>query len=223
MRDMDEVTLKQNIDRMTGKTLAELAEAQNITVPKNLLANKGWVGQLIELALGAESGNEAQPDFPTLGIELKTLPINAKGQPKESTFINTISLQDLTQVTWENSTTYQKLRHVLWVPIEAESSLPLNYRRVGKAFFWRPSAEQFRQLKQDWLELTERILLGDIESLSAREGVYLQVRPKGQNAKALCYAINRQGESYQTLPRGFYLRRLFTQMIYQEEQVHEFN
>ena len=46
--------------------------------------SKGWVGQLIETMLGTDAANRSEPDFVKLGIELKTIPIDRKGRPKET-------------------------------------------------------------------------------------------------------------------------------------------
>ena len=43
---------------------------------------------LLETALGATAGSKAEQDFSHLGIELKTLPINAEGFPLETTFVS---------------------------------------------------------------------------------------------------------------------------------------
>ena len=46
-------------------------------------------------------------------------------------------------------------------------------------------------------------------------GRYLQIRPKGANAKSLTTTLDEEGNTIQTLPRGFYLRPEFTQQIIQ--------
>src|SRR5688500_18797590 len=74
---------------LSGMSLAELARQFGIAVPEAQLRAKGWVGQLLERALGATAGSRAKPDFEALGIELKTLPVDGRGQPKESTFVCT--------------------------------------------------------------------------------------------------------------------------------------
>ena len=48
---------------------------------------KGWAGQLIELYLGATAGSKQQQDFPTLGVELKTIPVSPDAKPLETTYV----------------------------------------------------------------------------------------------------------------------------------------
>ncbi len=207
--------LQTALDQIAGCTLGEVAHSLQIPVPPNLLKNKGWVGQLIEMALGVVNNSRPEPDFPELGIELKTLPINAQGKPKESTYVCVVPLTNLANLSYENSVVGRKLAHVLWLPIEAESSIPLSKRRIGQGIFWQPNTEEFTQLKADFNEITDQIALGEVENITAHQGTYLQLRPKAANASALTEATSPEGDRMLTLPRGFYLRPSFTQKILQ--------
>jgi DNA mismatch repair endonuclease MutH len=122
---------------LAGKTLGVLAAELGVMVPDNLLRHKGWVGNLLELYLGADAGNKAEPDFVSLGIEMKTLPLNAQGQPKESTYVCTVSMSQSGELSWQDSWLKRKLAHVLWVPIEADVNIPLAERYVGNAWLWQ--------------------------------------------------------------------------------------
>lgn len=211
--------LLQRTQNIAGLTFAEVVEILNankapkLTLPKDLKRNKGWVGQLIEAALGACAGSKAEPDFPHLGIELKTIPIDSYGAPLETTFVCVAPLTGLTGVTWETSHIKQKLDRVLWVPIEGSRDIPLAQRHIGTAFLWQPTPEQEQALQQDWEEIMDKIALGEVEDMTARTGQYLQLRPKAANAKALTEAYGKNGEPIMTLPRGFYLKKEFTKDI----------
>ena len=76
-----EQALLEKAQSIAGLTFGELADELNIPVPPDLKRDKGWVGMLFETALGATAGSKAEQDFSHLGIELKTLPINAEGFP----------------------------------------------------------------------------------------------------------------------------------------------
>lgn len=206
----------QNIAGLTFKEVAEMLNTDSttkITVPKDLKRNKGWGGQLIETALGACAGSKAEPDFPHLGIELKTIPVDNQGNPLETTFVCVAPLTGLTGVTWESSHIKQKLNRVLWVPVEGSRDIPLAERHIGTAFLWQLTTEQELALRQDWEEIIDRIALGEVEEITARIGQYLQLRPKAANAKALTEAYGKKGEPIMTLPRGFYLKKEFTRSI----------
>jgi len=213
--------LLEKVQSLAGLTLAEVAEDAGIEVPKNLKRNKGWVGLLLEHVLGATASSRPEPDFPHLGIELKTLPINSQGKPLETTFVSVAPLVGLVGINWQNSWVRKKLSRVLWVPIICENlnnetnekAIPLAKRQIGSAFIWSPSTEEELLLAMDWQELTDMITLGNIEKINGKHGQVLQLRPKAANSKAKTQAFDQYGKPFMTLPRGFYLKIPFTQQI----------
>lgn len=209
----NESELLQRCNTIAGLSFAQLADYLNIAIPAEQKRRKGWVGMAIEQALGTTAGNRPLPDFTQLGIELKTLPLNNKGRPAESTFVTSIALLTINQETWENSQCHAKLKRVLWLPIEGERSIPFEQRRIGQGFLWSPSREEETVLANDWQELTSMIITGRLEEINARHGDYLQVRPKAANGKSLCYGYDLEGNKILTLPRGFYLRASFTETL----------
>lgn len=205
--------LMERVNSIAGFTLAELARLENLDPPDSLLHAKGWTGQLIERRLGASAGSRAKPDFPALGIELKTIPLSASGQPKESTYVCTVPLESDGQTEWTRSWVRQKLNHVLWLPFEADPAIDVGQRRVGSGILLHLTEQQDKVLRQDWEEHMELIATGRIDEISAHHGTYLQVRPKASDSKALRDTTNMDGERVRTLPRGFYLRTAFTAEI----------
>lgn len=209
----NESELLQRAKSIAGLNLGELAAELKMIVPPDLKRDKGWVGMLIETALGAKAGSKAEQDFAHLGIELKTIPINSVGYPLETTFVSLAPLIQNSGVNWETSHVRYKLSKVLWIPVQGERQIPLAERYIGNPILWQPSLEQERRLQQDWEELMDYIVLGKVEKINARLGEVLQLRPKGANSKALTKGIGQNGEVIQTLPLGFYLRKEFTAEI----------
>ncbi|MGL5697821.1 MAG: DNA mismatch repair endonuclease MutH [Kluyvera sp.] len=196
--------------RLAGYSLGELAAMAGITTPRDLKRDKGWIGVLLEIWLGASAGSKPEQDFAALGVELKTIPIDRQGRPLETTFVCVAPLTGNSGVTWENSHVRHKLKRVLWIPVEGERTIPLAERRVGAPLLWTPNAEEENQLRMDWEELMDLIVLGQVERITARHGEVMQLRPKAANSKALTEAIGAQGQPIMTLPRGFYLKKNFT-------------
>ncbi|HCN03472.1 MAG TPA: DNA mismatch repair endonuclease MutH [Pantoea ananatis] len=206
----DESTLLSRAQSLAGLTLQTLADQAGIPIPANLKRDKGWVGMLLEWHLGASAGSKAEQDFAHLGIELKTIPVDRYGKPLETTFVCVAPLTGNSGVTWQNSHVRHKLARVLWMPVEGERDIPLGERRVGAPLLWSPDAQEDEMLRQDWEELMDMIVLGQVERITARHGAWLQIRPKAANSKALTEGIGDHGQPIMTLPRGFYLKKSFT-------------
>lgn len=209
----DEDQLLARVRAIAGRSLGELAEGRGLSVPKDLRRDKGWVGQLLELVLGASAQSRSAPDFEAIGVELKTLPVAASGRPRESTYVCTVDLVDLEGMRWETSRVRHKLARVLWLPVQAEPSIPLARRRVGSGLLWSPSPSEEAELRADWRELMELIRLGGVDSLTAHHGRHLQIRPKALSSRSKTWAVGESGAPILTVPRGFYLRAAFTRQI----------
>lgn len=203
-------------EAIAGLSFKDLADSLGITVPKNFRRHKGWTGQLLEIALGASAGSKPQQDFVQLGIELKSLPLSFANTPVETTYVCYAPLVNISGMTWETSNVRNKLQKVLWVPVQGEPEIPVAERIIGTPFLWQANEQQEAYLRQDWEELMDLIALGKVETITARHGQMMQLRPKAANGKALTQAIGADGGMIQTRPRGFYLRKEMTQLILNE-------
>ena len=205
----DERELSRRLAALPGRTLGALALEHGVLPPSGSASrSKGWTGLLLEKALGATAGSRAEPDFPALGIELKSVPVDALGQPLESTFVSSLDLSAVDH-RWEVSPVRKKLARVAWVAVEAEP--PLFERRCTRAFLWSPSPEDEAQVRDDYEEIVD--LLEEGFAVKAELGKALQLRPKGRDALHLRWSINEEGERSRTPPRAFYLRRSFTRRL----------
>lgn len=207
--------LFQRAATLAGRSFADLAAETGLQVPKDLRRDKGWVGQLLELQLGATAGSKPTQDFPELGVELKTLPVTPDGEPLETTFVCTAPLVNIQGVQWAHSNVRNKLQQVLWLPIDGRREVPLAERVVGSAFLWVPSEQEETLLRNDWEEHMDRIALGQVENITARQGEAMQIRPKAADGSALTQAIGPEGTIIEVRPRGFYLKKDFTRRIVQ--------
>lgn len=208
-----ESELMARASAIAGLCFADLAQELEVKVPNNFAKQKGWGGQVIETILGATAGSKPVQDFEELGIELKTIPLNNILQPAETTYVCYAPLTDIAGISWENSNVRNKLQKVLWIPVQGERSIAPKDRIIGSPILWQPNSNENKQMQNDWEELMELIALGQIESITARIGEVLQMRPKAANGKALTQAIGPDGSIIYTRPRGFYLRKNFTQSI----------
>lgn len=195
---------------LTGRTVAEVAARAGFLTPRDLAGHKGFIGQLVERALGAEGGSEARPDFPQLGIELKTLPVRADGTPCESTFVSKAVIDGTEPFAFRETALWAKLARVLFVPVEGARDLAVGTRRFGMPFLWEPSPDDEAALEADWRAIAGRIREGELETVTAREGVILQLRPKALDASERSPGVGDGGWLVPMQPRGWYLRRTFT-------------
>jgi DNA mismatch repair protein MutH len=197
--------------RDEAELLERARSLEGAPMPAGGLHGKGRVGETVERALGATGGSTATWDFPGLRVELKTIPVDARtGQPRESTFVCAVSLTDADRAEWATSWARAKLSRVLWVPIVTSDEGP---RRVGRARIWSPTAEQDGVLAGDFDEIMGRVGMGDVEGVTARLGRWLQMRPKAAHGRVRTAVPAADGEIVATVPRGFYLRALFTGAI----------
>ena len=196
-----------------GLSVGAIAAELGVPPPASASSGKGWVGELLELALGADAGNEATPDFRHLGIEMKTIPLRPDGRPTESTWVTRVPLDvQHAALPFEASTAGKKLAHVLWVPIEASGAGWLE-RRVGRSVLWQPDLVERDTLRRDYEDLMGYIVQGRVDELSARMGDALQIRPKGRDSRERVLAVDADGGSSLTSTRGFYLRPRFTESV----------
>ncbi len=198
---------------LTGLPLARLAAELDAPVPADLRRAKGWVGQLVEAALGAEGGSRPEPDFGALGVELKTIPVGRDGAPRESTFVCTAPIEGAFEASWETSRVRGKLAHVLWVPIAGDRGEPPGARTIGTPRLWVPDPVEDAAIAEDWLRLSELIAGGELHRIHGRLGAVLQLRPKGANAADYAWMLDEEGEWVRSVPFGFYLRARFTRGV----------
>lgn len=216
---LDEGALLLRAQGLAGRSLAELARGLRLPVPPDLRGNKGWIGQVVELAMGVAPNSFHGPDFPEAGVELKTIPVTEGGLPTASTWVAVAPLDGSLSRPWEGSLVQQKLASVLWVPVRGRGEP--GSRVVGCPLLWHPSAAEEALLRADWATLTEQVAEGAFARISAREGVALQLRPKAARSGEWVWALDEEGEWVRTTPLGFYLRQRFTRQIFLSRRASE--
>lgn len=213
--------LRQRLQLIYHRRFGDIAAALHIKMPTDIRHAKGFAGDLIELLLGADAGNLPVPDFTSLGVELKTLPVNEKLMPLQDTYLCHAPLNAVRGADFTQSVLYAKLRHILFVCILSEKSLPLAERYVTGFYLFTPTAEELQIFKDDYDELMEQVALGHSRSISGSSGTYIHMRPKAADSRQLTRSIDENGEVTLVQPKGFYLRRTFTaQLCRRMQQSH---
>ncbi|HQY60353.1 MAG TPA: MutH/Sau3AI family endonuclease, partial [Polyangiaceae bacterium] len=104
-----EAELRARAEALAGHDLGALADALGVVIPGDPRRTKGKWGELLERALGATAGSRSEPDFPHLGVELKTVPMRADGRAIESTYVCRIDLARAEELEGETSAARRKL------------------------------------------------------------------------------------------------------------------
>lgn len=210
---------------LTGRTLAELWQIHGDPAAPlpDLRRHKGLIGQLLESALGSSGHSDAAADLPHLfapdgspGIELKTVPLQPSGVPRESTWVTRLPMRGELP-TFAGSSVARKLACVLWLPLApllpgAEPET----RRLLQPRLWQPDAQTWAQLAADYQTALEAIAAGQSEDLRGHLGSILQVRPKAANAAVRVPGWDADGQTADVLPLGFYLRPAFVGRVLQQ-------
>ena len=200
---------------LVGVELGELADALGLPVPSGRVRTKGWSGRILEHELGVAPGGARGPDFAALGVELKTVPVDAAGAPLESTAVCQIDPVAIAAESWDGSYVRAKLARVLFVALEVPpGARSVGERRVSAVRLWAPDVDEERLLRADF-ELFVRGFFrrGRADDITGHLGAALQVRPKGRNAADTRDGYDAAGNATRVGKSGFYLRPSFVAAI----------
>lgn len=206
------IELKERLDYLLGKNLAQLCDILQIKCPTDPIKAKGFSGIVFEKLLGADGNNNASFDFENLCLELKTIPVDEQYIPKESTFVTYAPVVANQIFEFKKSIVFKKLSFVLFILLDI-SDPKFSKRKFVNYYFFKPDKNTLELIEQDYNELCQMIKEGNINKITARFGQILQLRPKGANGSILTTCIDEDGNISYTRPRGFYLRREFTKKI----------
>jgi DNA mismatch repair protein MutH len=200
---------------LLGATLAEVADGLGMPVPVGAVRTKGWSGQVIERELGAGDGGVHGPDFASLGIELKTVPVQGGLVPLESTAVCQIDPVAIAGESWTTSYARRKLAQVLFIALEVpEGTRSVGERRVVAVNLWTPSPPEEAALSADFeLFARDYFRRGRAAEITGHLGRVMQVRPKARNADDRRAAFGPDGKPVRIGKCGFYLRPAFVQGI----------
>lgn len=205
--------LKHRLDAIKGVSLEDICRQLDIAMPENSTRGKGFTGQVIEYVLGADAKTLPLPDFRDFALELKTLPVDANLKPLESTFLCHANLNPVTHIPFEKSALYKKTRCMLFVFILSPDDKELGHRRILGYYFFMPDKDELETIKADYDELMDMVCQGRAHEINARIGTIVQMRPKAASGRELTQIVDRFGQIAYTRPRGFYMRRSFTQAM----------
>ena len=150
---------------------------------------KGGLGELIEERhFHYRCNNEAQPDFPEAGVELKVTPykINQKGvkAAKERLTLTMIDYFTVVNETFEDSHMWSKSRLILLIYYlyQQEIKNRLDYR-IDYVTLFSPPEEDIKIIEHDFYTIVEKIRAGKAHELSEGDTLYLGAATKASSSK----------------------------------------
>lgn len=185
----------------------------------DILINKGKTGQILELTIGLPLSNTTL-DFED--GELKSNKCDKNGNPKETMFITQIAsiIDDLLAVKpFYESKLYQKIHHLLYVPICKEGKDPhewmfLNPIQVDLSL--PKYCELARQLEADYYDicdiLNDQLCLSNTATLHTANGKFIQIRTKDSKPYHPIYS-NTYDRIISDKNRAFYFKKEFMKYI----------
>lgn len=170
--------------RLEGKTLREMIPVDELDDPRR---RKGAFGNAVEeYYFKYKLNSDSAPDFPEVGLELKTTPLkqNSKGDlvAKERLVVTMIDYMSVVNEDFEHSQFLKKMDDVLLISyLYEQEKNPLDYV-VELVFRWGIPEEDLPQFKSDWETVVKKVREGHAEDISGSDTLYLEACTKGASS-----------------------------------------
>lgn len=161
------------LNHLSGISVAALAEKYRIKTNEG----KNAVATILKKTLGFKNVNSRIKEFEQLGIEVRVVPVRPSDFcPWEAVSFPAFRLKDFETEEWDESELLGYLDRILFIPILFnEKKADLCERKVGQAFFWSPSSEEWRIIKREW----------EMYQKEVRDGKCKIIRVKGKEVTGL--------------------------------------
>ncbi|MCU7388608.1 Sau3AI family type II restriction endonuclease [Bacillus sp. ST24] len=185
---------------------------ERILLNKN---NKGGLGLLVEEHhFGIQPNNEAAPDFPLAGVELKVTPFKrnaSKKKPfsaKERLVLNMINYPNLPNETFSTSSFWKKNKLILLVFYLYETEKDRKDFEIRHAQLFEFPENDLKIIKKDWEIIHNKVSSGKAYDLSESDTYYLAACTKGANSSKRTDAPGKKAK-----PRAFSLKQSYMTSI----------
>lgn len=141
--------------------------------------NKGWAGQTLERYLGIPLNTSREPNLGSWELKLISVKKNTQGKLtiKETMAITMLDPEEVIMQRFENSHLFRKLRKIISVVREWESSDEIRSTVVDCNEFELDGTKLCDWVKQDYEDVQKALIHGS--ELSGEMGTYIQPRTKG--------------------------------------------
>lgn len=171
----------KNLKKYVGQDLAMLAEKFGITTYKNGKQNKGWKGLVLEKLAGLETNISKAPNG--LSYELKSVSfykVKGKLVPKETMAITMINPYELKNHSFFESHCWAKLKSIIFCAVmwHGKNSQKAELLEVESLDFLEDD-DLIKEIKTDYDFIKEKLINQGFESLTGKDGKWIQARTKG--------------------------------------------
>jgi len=171
----------KNLKKYIGKDLRELALKYGITTYETGKQNKGWKGLILERLAGLENNISKAPNG--LSYELKSVSFRYVGDklvPKETMAITMINPDELKKHDFFESHCWAKLKSIVFCAVmwHGQNSENAELLKVASLDFAEDD-DLIIEIKADYDFIREKLIRKGFESLTGKDGKWIQARTKG--------------------------------------------
>lgn len=193
----------KNLRKYIGKDLMSLAKEHGVTTYETGRQNKGWKGLLLEKLAGLDSNNKKAPNGET--FELKSVAfyyVKGKLIPKETMAIGMINPEEIKQKSFFESHYWAKLKSLIFCAVMWHGKNAKNAELIAVANLdFLETDVLIKEIEADYNFVKEKLIRQGFDSLSGRDGKWIQPRTKGPG--------------HGSISRAFYARKTLIKEIFE--------
>lgn len=203
MKIITRATAIKNLKKHIGQDLRKLALEYGITTYETGKQNKGWKGLVLERLAGLQTNISKAPNG--LTYELKSVAFHyVKNElvPKETMAITMINPAELKAHSFFESHVWTKLKTIVFCAVmwHGKNSEKAELLKVTSLDFSKTD-ELIQEIKADYDFIRHKLVTKGFESLTGRDGKWIQARTKGAG--------------HGSISRAFYARTKFVKKIFE--------
>ncbi len=193
----------ENLKRYIGQDLSELAKLHGITTFETGRQNKGWKGLVLERLVGLEASSSRAPNG--LSYEIKSVSfyyVRGELVPKETMAITMVNPEELKNQSFFNSHCWNKLKSMVFCAVmwHGKDSIKAELLHVASLDF-TSSDDIVKEIEMDYEFIRNKFKTEGFESLTGRDGKWIQARTKGPG--------------HGSISRAFYARKSMVSRIFE--------
>ena len=170
-----------NLRKYIGQDLAKLAKASGITTFETGRQNKGWKGLVLERLAGLETNCSKAPNG--LNYEIKSVSFYYAGgelTPKETMAITMINPEELKETPFFESHCWNKLKSIVFCAVQWHGkNNPKAELLQATSLDFTKSDNLIKEIESDYEFIRDQLITQGFESLTGRDGKWIQARTKG--------------------------------------------